>query len=331
MTNTTKSSDTLISIIVPVYNIEDYLPQCIDSLLAQSYVNIELLLVDDGSTDGSGRIADSYAKRDHRVRVFHQPNGGISSARNTGLDAMHGDYVMFVDGDDFVEMDYCKTALELALEHQVDIVAFGFNKYWPDHDKYIPLKTSHSRLMDKESAIRELIRRRDVMFNYVWNKIFARHLFDGIRFPVGRSFEDLAILYLLFDKASTGVYFSDEVLYNYRKERCGSITSADTSTTSVHDRYLNEVERMRFIHDHYPELEKSEFDAMVCACLRGLTFLPTKHKDRKEIKTFLKRNKKKCLQATYGKRKKRLMTYYYMRPLFPVLNMYVKGRYYRAD
>lgn len=320
--------DTLISVIVPVYNVATYLPRCLDSLIAQTYAHIEILLIDDGSTDGSADIVDQYASRDPRIRAFHRPNGGISVARNVGLDAMTGDYVMFVDGDDFVEQDYCKDALAMALKHQVDIVAFGFNKYWPHHDTFIPLKTTNPRLMDRETAIRELIDRGDVMFNYMWNKIFASHLFESIRFPEGRSFEDLATIYLLYDKAVAGLYFSDHVLYNYRKERRGSISSGDTSVAAVHHRYLNEVERLQFIQDHYPNLEKSELDAMVCACLRGLTFLPTGHEDRKEIKHFLKKNKKRCFDATDGKRKKRLLTYYYLRPLFPVINMYVKRHYY---
>lgn len=323
--------DSLISIIVPIYNVQDYLPRCMESILSQSYDNIEVLLVDDGSTDDSGKIVDQYAAKDSRVRAFHQRNQGISAARNCGLDAMSGDYVMFVDGDDFVEKDYCRDAVSMALEHQVDIVAFGFNKYWPHRDTYTPLKTREPRLMDRETAIKELIVRRDVMFNYIWNKIFASHIFEDVRFPVGRSFEDIAIIYRLYDKATTGMYFSDRVLYDYRKNRVGSITSTDTSVTAVHHRYLNEVERMQFIQENYPKLDRNELDAMVCACLRGLTFLPVGHEDRKEMKRFLLENKKKCLDATFGKRKKRLMAYYYLRPLFPLLNMYVKRRYYNDN
>lgn len=319
----------LISIIVPIFNIEDYLSKCIESLLAQSYRNLEILLIDDGSTDNSGKIADKYAELDDRIRTFHQSNGGLSSARNRGLDVMTGDYVMFVDGDDFVERDYCKTALDLAIEHQVDIVAFGFNRYWSEKEKFVPRKTRKPRLMAKNDAIKELILRRDAMYNYVWNKIFASNLFDGIRFPIGRRFEDVAIMHHVFHKAKTGVYLSDDVLYNYRQERSGSITLSGRSSASIHDRYQNEVERMSFIRENYQDLERQQFNALVGVCLLGLVFLPSGDKDKKEIKRFLADNRKRCLQQTIGKRKHRLEVYYYMRPLFPLVNYRMK-RFYKT-
>lgn len=320
----------LISIIVPIFNVEGYLSKCIESLLAQTYANIEILLIDDGSTDGSGKIADKYAELDGRVKAFHQPNGGISSSRNKGLDVMTGDYVMFVDGDDFVEKDFCKTALDLAIEHQVDIVSFGFFYYWEEIGELERKATLEPRILNKEEAIRLLIRRRDVLYNYTWNKIFKSHLFKDVRFPEGISFEDVLVMHLLFDKVSTGIYLSDKVLYYYRKDRQGSITSSLRSSTAIHDRLVGEFERLEFVKTHYPSLEIDQYRPIVEVCFQGLTLLPSHHEDRKVIKRFLNDNKEKCLSATFCERHKRLKAYYYMRPLFYLATFYVRRHYYAA-
>lgn len=322
--------DNLISIIVPVYNVEPFINRCVESLLAQTYTNIEILLIDDGSTDSSAEIADQYAERDDRIKVFHQPNGGISAARNKGLDVMTGDYVMFVDGDDFVSEDYCQVALDEAIEHQVDVVAFGYYLYWEQGDILKPKVTSAPKLLKKEEAIRELIRRREVMYNYAWNKIFKSWLFKDVRFPVGLSFEDVAIMHLVFDNMSTGVYLSNRILYYYRKDRQGSVTSSLRSTTSIHDRLVGEFQRLEFIRTHYPALERHQFGPIVEVCFQGLTLLPSHHEDRKVMKRFLNENKEKCLAATYAERRKRLLAYYYMKPLFYLATFYVKRHYYSS-
>ena len=319
----------LISIIVPFYNVESYLRQCLDSLVSQSYSNIEILLIDDGSTDKSGNIADEYAQRDNRIRAFHQPNGGISAARNKGLDVMSGDYVMFVDGDDYVDKDYCKVALNLAIEKHVDIVSFGYCLFIEQNGFIERNATRNPRLLNKEEAILELIRRREVMNNFVWNKIFKSQLFRDVKFPEGQTFEDVAIMHLLFDQV-TCVYLSDKVLYYYRRERRGSITTSYKfkSSKAIHDRLIGELQRLDFIKEHYPALEIKQYSPLLGVCFQGLTLLPFGHKDRKLIKNFLNSNKAKCLSASFGKRRKRLKAYYYMKPLYYLASYYVKRHYY---
>ena len=325
------SVNCLVSIIVPIFNVEDYLPQCIDSLIAQSHSNIEIILIDDGSTDGCAGIVDRYAAQDRRIVAVHQPNGGISAARNTGLDVMRGDYVMFVDGDDYVEKDFCKEALETAIHHQVDIVSFGFNSFWGQGEKVSRKATREPRLLDRQEAIRELITRREVMYNYAWNKIYKNTLFDHVRFPAGRTFEDVAVMHQLFDASSTGIFVSNLVLYNYRRERPGNVMSSMRSATVIHDRLLDEMERLSFVQEHYPAFENKQLSSVVEVCFQGLTLLPSHHKDRKEIKSFLQENKNKCLRATCGIRKKRLLAYYYMPLLSYLATQYVKLRYYRDE
>lgn len=319
----------LISIIVPIYNVERYLPQCIDSLIGQTYPCIEILLIDDGSTDDSGVIADSYAQRDERIVVIHQDNAGISAARNAGLEAMHGDFLMFVDGDDYVEVDFCKVALDLALTHQVDIVSFGYNAFWELSRNAVRKATRSPRLLEKQEAIQELITRRDVLYNFAWNKIYRVQQFADMRFPMGRSFEDVAVMHHIVERSSTGVYISDRVLYNYRRERHGSVVSSIRSEKVIHDRLLDEFERLEYVKKHYPEFENKQIAAVLEVCFQGLTLLPHRHEDRKRIKQFLKENKDKCLASSYDKRKMRLKAYYYMPPLFYLATLYVKLHYYK--
>ena len=121
----------LISIIIPVYKVEPYLRKCLDSVVQQTYRNLEIILVDDGSPDSCGAICDEYATKDERITVIHQENKGLSAARNAGLDIATGDYIQFVDSDDWIEPDALATVLSIAEDHHVDIVCFGFNKHLP--------------------------------------------------------------------------------------------------------------------------------------------------------------------------------------------------------
>ena len=121
-------SKPLVSIIVPVYQVKNYVGECVESLLRQTYTNLEILLVDDGSTDGSGAICDEYARGDNRIRVIHQENQGLSSARNTGLDQAKGEYVAFVDSDDAVRLDYIETLYDLADRYQADIAVCAYER-----------------------------------------------------------------------------------------------------------------------------------------------------------------------------------------------------------
>ena len=300
-------------------------------MLAQTYANIEILLIDDGSSDGSGAIADHFAEKDVRITVFHQPHQGISEARNCGLDVMRGDYVMFVDGDDFVDKAFCKDALALALEHQVDIVSFGFNQLCVQSDKYICKATHAPRLLNKEAAISELIEREDVIYNFVWNKIFKSRLFEGIRFPVARTFEDVAIMHLVFEKSRTGIYVSDRIIYNYRLKRLGSITAGSTSEKSIHDRLTDEFERLEFIKTKYPGLEKKQMKYMLHLCLLGSVYLPDKHDDQKIIRHFLKSNKRECLVVSSGLRTIRLALLFLMPSVFNRINNMLKKQVYNIN
>ena len=322
----------LISVIVPVYNVKDYLPTCIESLLAQTHKNIEVIIVDDGSTDDSGLIIDEYARSDKRIKAIHTMNGGFSAARNIALDVAIGDYFMFVDSDDYVENDFCEQALSIAIEHQVEVVSFGYIEFWTESEKRLRQSTREPRLLNKHDAIKELIDRQEILFNMPCNKIFARHLFDGMRFIEGRTFEDMAIMHLVFDRVKTGIYISDVVLYNYRQARAGSTMANSTTPKMLNDRFLNEYDRLQFIRENYPDLESNQIHFLTEVCLWCYIYLPKKRSvlNNNEIENFMKANKTKILAAFSGLRRFRLQSYYALPILFRLINFLLRRYVYHA-
>ena len=238
----------MISVIIPVFNVEKYLPKCLDSVINQTYKNIEIILVDDGSKDSSGRICDEYAQQDSRIIVVHKENGGLSSARNAGLDIATGDYVMFVDSDDYVEPYFCEIPLKLAKENNVEIVSFGYYRVYEDGRK-IEFKTSNPRIISTNEGIFQLIKKTDVIYNLPCNKFFKRTLFREIRFPLGKEYEDQATTYLLFHKAS-GIYVSDCILYNYLYRET-SISAVWNKPKSIIARFAIWLDRLTFIEKNY--------------------------------------------------------------------------------
>ena len=323
-----KKEDILISVIVAVYNVRDCLQSCIESLLCQSHNNIEIIVIDDGSTDGGDHVIDKYANLDKRIVAIHTVNQGISAARNVGLDAASGDFLMFVDGDDYVKKDFCKTALDVLIDHQVEVVSFGYESFWNNEDKHAINVTQWARLMNKEDAIRELIDRKDIIYNMVWNKIFSRHLFDGIRFPFGRTFEDMAVMHLAFDKVSTGIYVSDKVLYYYRQARQEGIMSNRTSPKVLYDRLKNEFDRLKFIKEKYPNLEQNQINVLARLCLQCYIYLPEREYDFNQIGDFMTTYKDRILAGFSGLMKIRIQSYYMMPKVFRLSNVVLKRLYY---
>lgn len=213
----------LLSVIVPIYNVAQYLRHCLDSLVAQTYANLELILVDDGSGDGSGEICDRYAAIDARIKVIHKNNGGVSSARNAGLAAATGEWIGWVDSDDWVEPDMFESMLFLALERDVDIAVCSRIEHYSDHRVFWGWE--QTTVLDTEEALRMLVQDR-IMRNYLWDKLFQRELFDGITFPTGKTFEDLMVVYRLIERAEY-VACLPEAKYHYR-QREDSITRKPT-------------------------------------------------------------------------------------------------------
>lgn len=176
--------DRLVSVIVAVYNIEEYLPRCVDSILAQTYEKLEIILVDDGSTDKSGRICDEYAEKDSRIQVIHKKNGGLSDARNAGMDIATGEYIGFVDGDDWIDRDMYRAMYEACEKENAQIAACRYKQI--TKSGVIDASTGNSVSLSKIEALEIYIcgDERYLIYNSVWSKLFSAELIQGMRFPV---------------------------------------------------------------------------------------------------------------------------------------------------
>ena len=193
-----------ISIIVPVYKVEKYLNKCVDSILGQSFSDFELILVDDGSPDNCPFICDEYAKKDSRVKVIHKTNGGLSDARNAGIEIAKGEYLAFIDSDDYVAPDTYEHAFNLMLENNADMVVFDAVIVNENQDAEF-IDSEEFFVYDKNVALTEMIVNRKFSVN-AWNKLYKKELFSSLRYPKGMLYEDLALTYKLIDLCKTVVY-----------------------------------------------------------------------------------------------------------------------------
>lgn len=210
-----------VSIIVPIYGVEAYLAQCVESLLMQTHTNLEIILINDGSPDSSGNICDAYATQDSRVLVIHKENGGLSSARNAGLDRSSGEYICFVDADDWVEPDYVTSLLNAAVRVDADIAVCGFTNDLPAKSEVRGFVHGTSTVGSRD-ALKALYGPDYLILTVAWNKLYRSELFREHRFYEGMIHEDEAIIATLFLDAQVITCFNTP-LYHYRI-RSGSIT-----------------------------------------------------------------------------------------------------------
>lgn len=205
----------LISIIVPVYNVEQYLNQCVESIVNQSYEDIEIILVDDGSTDTSGYICETLKAKDSRIQVVHKSNGGQSEARNVGISYATGNYLFFVDSDDFLPRNSVKTLYLTLKQSSADIACAKRIKYYNQSSLVNQQGEGiNIEVWDSSIAIENMLYESKISSS-AWAKIYKRELFDDIMFPVGKTYEDLYILYRLFYKCKK-IAFSNVIVYYYR-------------------------------------------------------------------------------------------------------------------
>lgn len=178
-----------ISIIVPVYKVEKYLRKCVDSILAQTFTDFEVILVDDGSPDNSGKICDEYAEKDNRVRVIHKENGGLSSARNAGIDVARGKYLGFVDSDDYIDEDMYEILYENLKIHDADISSVELIPFYGDRYKKAN-KEKKVIILNKKEAIKSVLEGTQ-FYAYAWNKLYRKELFKDNRYLDGKTFEEI--------------------------------------------------------------------------------------------------------------------------------------------
>ena len=244
--------DDLISVIVPVYNIEIFVERCIKSIVEQTFKNLEIILVDDGSTDSSGDICDRWGKCDSRIKVIHKKNGGLSDARNCGLDIASGNYISFIDGDDFIDKDMYKDMLNYISKHECDICICGMCKT-ENGKEFVTRPYTYENIeftiLNSELAIKEVL--NDKIDVSSCNKLYKRNIIGELRFPYGKTNEDFALIYKLF-------FFSKKIIIinkNYYRyiQREGSITTTKFNEKQF-DKYYNCLEMIDFIKFNIPQL-----------------------------------------------------------------------------
>ena len=227
---------SLVSIIVPIYKVEPYLRRCLDSIVNQTYTNLEIILVDDGSPDTCPQICDEYAAKDKRIVVIHKENGGLSDARNAGLEISKGEYISFVDSDDWVDEKYIEILLNSAIAENTDI-AIGENIQTKQVVQKQNIK-SITKTYSSKDALVHLFSQNHLTFVVSWGKIYKRNLFSTLRFPIGKFHEDEFTTYLLFHK-SKKISYTSKILYFYFQR-------SDSIMGNQHPHDLLEAEEKQF-------------------------------------------------------------------------------------
>jgi len=281
----------LISVIIPVYKVEPYLRKCLDSVLAQTYANLQIILVDDGSPDNCGKICDEYAGKDKRIEVIHKENGGLSDARNAGLGIMKGEYVAFVDSDDWVLPKYIEDMYENLKKYNSDLAISGIAYFYEHNKEYkypYNMKTREG-VWNREQAINKLMYQNEFLPS-AYVKLYKVKLFETIKYPKGMYWEDLATAYRLFF-ACDKISYLDDKNYFYVQRR-GSILHKP-SIKKMNDALDILDEMLKWIKENMPVCEKSAICRLV-----GLNFhiyhslLKDKNEYRNEIARIEKNIKK---------------------------------------
>lgn len=296
------NSETLISVIVTAYNIENYLPGCLDSLLGQSYRPLEIIVVDDGSTDSTPEICDRYAGGHENITAVHRKNGGPSAARNTGLELAGGDYIGYVDGDDFVEPDMYRDMLKACLDKGAEIAICAYRQLGEGAEESKP--TGNVVELTREEALELYISGHEQyhIYHSVWSKLFKREVIEKIRFREGRKSEDIMYTTMALTGASKCV-FLDTPYYNYTVDRTDSIMNSRLAERRFQDEIPFWKEQIEYLSGNgFPELSEKAY-YQFC---RKMLFYYIDFRDRKmtgeaKMLSELLKREKETVRTVYGK------------------------------
>lgn len=310
----------LISIIVPVYNVDKYLSKCLDSIINQTYKNLEIILVDDGSTDASSKICDEYAESDERITVIHKKNAGLSSARNAGLDIAKGDYIGFVDSDDYIDAYMYENLYAAAIKNNVKLVICG---HFVEKDDKISIEISpidEERLYDKNEALELLLDDKNIK-NYAWDKLYKSCLFENVRYPEGKNYEDIYTTYLLFDKCEQICYIPH---YSYYYQLRNDSISSNINDEKWHRNCLSIIEGMiernrYFINTKSDDIQIEKriiLKSFACIIPYVINYIKLGYKlknnyKQAELKQFLKDNRQSIENNLYIENKFKLFSKIY--------------------
>ena len=282
--------EKLVSVIIPAYNIEDYIGRCLDSIISQTYKNLEIIVVDDGSRDHTGEILDNYAKKDRRIKVIHKEKGGVSSARNKGIEVAEGDYIGFIDGDDLIEPEMYKILVDLLEEENADIAHCGYQMVFPDRVDYYH-NTGKKKIQTTEEGLKDLLSGEIIEPGLV-NKLYKKELIKNCRLDeTVKINEDLLMNYQLFKLSQKSVYY-DITPYSYMI-RSSSATGANSLITKREDslRVLNQIKDDCINNNLLPTIYKRYIYLLMAICrddLKDRLYMEYQKKQRKKLKKELK-------------------------------------------
>lgn len=265
-----------ISVIVPVYNVEKYLRRCIDSIIGQNYDNMEIILVDDGSTDSSGKICDDYGRSDTRIIVIHKDNGGLSSARNAGIKIATGEYLCFVDSDDYVDKNILQKLISTALKNDADMCLCDFEYVYENADicKLIKQSLGERQAISEKEYWHEFAVSGNPVYIVAWNKLYKRYIFEDVRYPEGLLHEDEAVIHKIVEKCKKISIISDRLYYYVQREN--SITNKNIAIENLC--YIN------FVYDRIMYFkEKEMYVVMGYVCSTGIDQLYKFYSQKNEL------------------------------------------------
>lgn len=282
----------LITVVIPIYNVEKYLKKCIDSILSQTYKNLEIILVDDGSTDNCSEICDKYEDEENRIKVIHKKNGGLSDARNAGINIANGKYITFVDSDDYIESDMIEVLYNNMIKNNAQISTCLYRKFFEGEELVEKPSSYYLKVYSNEQSLEKMMYQKDCTTS-AWGKLYLTELFKEIRYPYGKICEDLPTTYLLFSKANKIVISNCQKYYYLQRKN--SIIHSKINPKRIEALNFAE-EETNFIKREYPSILKSainrEFmEAVFILCQLEYNDITNKEYYLK-VKNIIKKNRK---------------------------------------
>ena len=287
--------EELVTIVVPVYKVEKYIDRCIKSILNQTYKNIEIILVDDGSPDNCGKICENYAQKDKRIKVVHKENGGLSDARNAGISISNGKYISFIDSDDYIDPEYIELLYKTIKKDKSDM-AISSHKVIYENGTVLEKATKEESILKPKEVLKRILYDDGIDLS-AWAKLYKIELFKEIRYPKGRLFEDAATTYKLVDKCEK-ISIISRSTYNYII-RGNSITNVNFSEKKM-DLIISTEEMCNYVKKKYPDLEEATNRRLMYAYLSTLTQLVKSNEKNenaeKKLYGYIKQNSKMILR-----------------------------------
>lgn len=287
--------EELVTVVVPVYKVEKYIDKCVESILNQTYSNLEIILVDDGSPDNCGKICDNYIKKDVRIKVVHKENGGLSDARNAGIDIARGKYITFVDSDDYIDSEYVELLYKTIKKDKSDM-AISSHKVIYENGTILKKATEEESVLKPKEVLKRILYGDGIDLS-AWAKLYKIELFGEIRYPKGRLFEDAATTYKLVDKCKK-ISIISKSTYNYIIRK-NSITNVNFSEKKM-DLIISTEEMCNYVKEKYPDLEMAANRRLMYAYLSTLTQLIKSNKKNEKVEKklydYIKQNSKMILR-----------------------------------